>query len=245
MMTIQAAVRRGGRKALLAPRKRNGGGFLSPFCALMALAFTSAALAGGSPCGNPAAGDCLTDNGTPGCDDAICCRAVCSLAPFCCDIGWDITCVNTAETLCTGDPCTLQCEKGDVQEGEPCGDALNDGCNLDPPAFQAIECSQSICGTAWAESDARDTDWYTITTTAKWLCSAITSTMTRSLLNSVSSIPTSYSRTQPSRYCSTSRIYILLTNSWPASPRDHYGTAISSSTRVQRFWQTGIQSTKN
>jgi hypothetical protein len=52
------------------------------------------------------------------------------------------------EVVCTGDP-----------EGEDCGLDLNGGCNSDPPAFGAIACGQTICGTAYADAGTRDTDW--------------------------------------------------------------------------------------
>jgi hypothetical protein len=45
-------------------------------------------------CGNPSAGDCCTANGTIGCSDMICCEAVCSLDPFCCEVEWDENCAT-------------------------------------------------------------------------------------------------------------------------------------------------------
>jgi len=51
-------------------------------------------------CGEPAAGDCCAPNGTPGCDDAVCCRAVCEFDPICCASGWDAVCVNEAASIC-------------------------------------------------------------------------------------------------------------------------------------------------
>ncbi len=50
----------------------------------------------------PNDGDCCTDNGTPGCRDAACCEAVCSLDPRCCDDGWNAECAVTANLLCGG-----------------------------------------------------------------------------------------------------------------------------------------------
>ena len=53
---------------------------------------------GGGPC--PGDGDCCTDNGTPGCDDASCCEAVCAADPFCCETAWDGICKETAKDIC-------------------------------------------------------------------------------------------------------------------------------------------------
>ena len=51
-------------------------------------------------CGEAAAGDCCSPNGTPGCDDSVCCRAVCEFDPVCCASGWDAVCVGEAELIC-------------------------------------------------------------------------------------------------------------------------------------------------
>jgi hypothetical protein len=40
------------------------------------------------------------------------------------------------------------------QEDEPCGERLNDGCNLDEPAFgPKLTCGDTICGTAWTSTE--------------------------------------------------------------------------------------------
>ena len=52
-----------------------------------------------SSCG-PGAGDCLTDNGTPGCEDVSCCAEVCRRDPYCCQVGWDQECVPLANEWC-------------------------------------------------------------------------------------------------------------------------------------------------
>ena len=56
-----------------------------------------------SDCGNPLAGDCFLNNGTPYCDDEDCCLIVCAIDAFCCDVGWDATCVNHANENCKGE----------------------------------------------------------------------------------------------------------------------------------------------
>jgi hypothetical protein len=45
-------------------------------------------------------GDCLADNGTPGCNNQTCCVTVCAIDPFCCDTQWDDLCADSAATEC-------------------------------------------------------------------------------------------------------------------------------------------------
>ncbi|MEE9130401.1 MAG: hypothetical protein V3T84_10305 [Phycisphaerales bacterium] len=52
------------------------------------------------------AGPCDEPNGSPGCEDELCCAAVCKLDNFCCIITWDQTCVDLAITIgCVEEPC--------------------------------------------------------------------------------------------------------------------------------------------
>ncbi|MCZ6445837.1 MAG: hypothetical protein O6758_06605, partial [Planctomycetota bacterium] len=55
---------------------------------------------GGVAGGCPGAGDCCVANGSPGCDDAKCCNAVCAILPGCCFFNWDNFCALVA----AGDP---------------------------------------------------------------------------------------------------------------------------------------------
>jgi hypothetical protein len=60
-------------------------------------------------------------------------------------------------TLC----CPVECPPGAILEGESCGSDANGGCNSIPPAFESIgTAGVEICGTAWADGDIRDTDWF-------------------------------------------------------------------------------------
>ncbi len=54
-------------------------------------------------CGDPSAGSCFENNGTPDCDDPYCCEIVCNQNPFCCNITWDQGCANQAADICPGD----------------------------------------------------------------------------------------------------------------------------------------------
>ena len=70
-----------------------------------------------SVCG-PGNGDCFEANGTPGCDDAACCEAVCDVLPDCCAKVWDGFCAVAAEILCNCDP-------GDAPANDDCVDAID------------------------------------------------------------------------------------------------------------------------
>ncbi len=50
----------------------------------------------GNPFGCPGEGDCCEDNGSAGCDDAECCRAVCAIIPLCCEVTWASVCADLA-----------------------------------------------------------------------------------------------------------------------------------------------------
>ena len=60
----------------------------------------AAALQNCGDCGTTNAGPCATANGTPGCDDADCCAAVCAADPFCCETEWDSQCAAASVSLC-------------------------------------------------------------------------------------------------------------------------------------------------
>jgi hypothetical protein len=58
-----------------------------------------AAFAKPNPFGCPGQGDCCQPTGQPGCNNTDCCRRVCALDPFCCDIAWDSICANEAASF--------------------------------------------------------------------------------------------------------------------------------------------------
>lgn len=51
-------------------------------------------------CGDPLAGSCYTEHGTPNCAVEECCDAVCNLDSFCCTETWDGLCATTALSVC-------------------------------------------------------------------------------------------------------------------------------------------------
>jgi hypothetical protein len=57
-------------------------------------------------------------------------------------------------------PCQVECPSGAGDEGEPCGDDTNGGCNSPIPVFRDITCGETVCGTGWFDGSLRDTDWY-------------------------------------------------------------------------------------
>ena len=81
-------------------------------------------------CGNTTSGFCYLPNGTPGCDNAVCCTAVCVLDSACCEVEWDEACVEIALEICT-----------------QCGDALAGGCfsQTSSPACDDEECCAAVC----------------------------------------------------------------------------------------------------
>ena len=58
----------------------------SVFLAVMAISIPAYA---GGECGGEGTGDCLEPNNTPFCNNAECCKAICAVDPFCCQVRWD------------------------------------------------------------------------------------------------------------------------------------------------------------
>jgi len=90
------------------------------------------------PCQAPEAGPCCQANGSIGCDDVACERAVCAIDPFCCDSEWDGICANEAiEDLlhcactCGAEPAGSCCNANGTPfcNDEACCDAV---CVIDP-----------------------------------------------------------------------------------------------------------------
>lgn len=89
-------------------------------------------------CGGLGSGDCCVANGSPSCNDADCCLAVCAIDPTCCNAGWTDACAASAQVLCPavcGPPAVCVaaalsscCEVND-----------NPGCTAD------VSCCQTVC----------------------------------------------------------------------------------------------------
>ena len=76
-------------------------------------------------CGDPATGDCRAPNGTPFCDDAVCCELVCNLMPYCCEVEWSDNCAGLAEANCV--PRHACCLRGDCIDGLTPDECINRG----------------------------------------------------------------------------------------------------------------------
>lgn len=85
----------------------------------------------------PGRGDCCAVNGSAGCDDPACCDAVCAADPFCCDVTWDMVCVDAAQTLCG------------CAGPETCGVSTAGNCcafgGLSGPGCSDAGCCEAIC----------------------------------------------------------------------------------------------------
>lgn len=66
-------------------------------------------------------------------------------------------------TIDMPEPCSLSAPT--VFESEPCGSAVNDGCN-GAGEYQGISVGSIVGGTLWADADTRDTDFYQFTVAA-------------------------------------------------------------------------------
>jgi hypothetical protein len=49
----------------------------------------------------PGTGNCFAAHTSPGCNNEVCCSAVCAIDPFCCDDHWDNLCADEANEICT------------------------------------------------------------------------------------------------------------------------------------------------
>ncbi len=110
----------------------------------------------GPVCGDPASGDCFIANGTPGCDDADCCNAVCAQDAFCCGTAWDQLCADAAIQICGAASCDCQEEGGlgcaENLDCEACVCGIDDFCcdtewDSVCAGLAANECSDACCST--------------------------------------------------------------------------------------------------
>lgn len=84
-------------------------------------------------CGLSTAGNCFAPHGSPACNDALCCEAVCGVDPFCCEQIWDATCAQLASSQCGG-PGECGSAEGSCYQAHAGG-----GC-------EDAECCEIICG---------------------------------------------------------------------------------------------------
>ncbi|MFO0837990.1 MAG: dockerin type I repeat-containing protein [Phycisphaerae bacterium] len=81
------------------------------------------------------------------------------------DLAMCVDVQTSAASGCAG-PCVVNCPAGSILEGEPCNDSgaggTNNGCSASPALFETVSCGARICGTLWARSGLRDSDWYLV-----------------------------------------------------------------------------------
>lgn len=109
-------------------------------------------------CGDFGAGNPCTEHSNPASENPACCNAVCAQDSFCCDVEWDISCVERAQGIATcgcattcGDPCAGDCCTGHANpscDDETCCDLVCDGddycCTVVWDALCA-ETARSLC----------------------------------------------------------------------------------------------------
>ncbi len=137
--------------------------FVGTLATATTLAVSTASF-GGDVCSS-ATNSCCVAAANPGCSDVDCCNAVCAVDSFCCTVQWDGICAGEAISLCAacGTSCTVDCSSATVEEGEPCGNDDNGGCNNPSDLVSFVDVGDIICGQYWAEGGTRDTDWYEFT----------------------------------------------------------------------------------
>lgn len=95
-------------------------------------------------CGSPLTESCLTVSEAPGCNDAECCDAVCSVDPDCCLTAWDEVCVADLEpTICFG---ACQSGAGSCFTPQP-----NAGCNTRSCCAEVCPRDPYCCRNEWDE----------------------------------------------------------------------------------------------
>ena len=58
-----------------------------------------------------------------------------------------------------------ECNSGDIAETESCGLDENGGCDAASPAYQSINCGETICGSSFRQNNQVDADWYNFSVT--------------------------------------------------------------------------------
>jgi hypothetical protein len=69
-------------------------------------------------CGSPDAGSCFCPHTNFGCNNSGCCRTVCQVDSFCCQVSWDSICANEAKAMCG---CKLDFNNDGVVNGADLG----------------------------------------------------------------------------------------------------------------------------
>ncbi len=80
--------------------------------------------------------------------------------------GWDGESGNGLLSIFEQETCILICPGiGSIQEGEPCGQDINGGCNMINPQYKNVSNGNVLCGNLWSYDGERDTDWFKVVLT--------------------------------------------------------------------------------
>ena len=104
----------------------------------------------------PPADHPCSEAGGPGCTDSACCATVCDFDPFCCEVAWDLACVDSASLLCPPPP---------VPVNDECAGAIAiTGTGVFD--FDLTGATTGIMGPGcWSSTEAMESDvWF------KWTC---------------------------------------------------------------------------
>lgn len=109
--------------------------------------------------------DCLVEgapggNESRGCNNPVCCVAVCNAAPFCCDVLWDAACVNIAANICYPDEPDTRADAGNCLCEHTFDDVPLDcltehglpGCSDGTCSSLVCDCDPLCCRVTWDES---------------------------------------------------------------------------------------------
>jgi hypothetical protein len=116
----------------------------------------------GPACG-PGAGSCFEASKQPGCEDPACCEAVCPGDPFCCEVQWDTSCVEAAQSLCAEPPENDEC-RGAVLVSSGSIEVSNIGATASFPPFPASCGGDSVGSDVWYRVVAPSTATGTVST---------------------------------------------------------------------------------
>jgi hypothetical protein len=130
-----------------------------PFCCLSSWDTACADLATQLPsvcvppvCGDFGSGACCEINGSPACNDAGCCQAVCAEDPFCCEGGWDEQCVFLARTspgCTTVNGCVTGPASCEACAGSCCVANGTPGCDSEPCCTAVCQLDSFCCDNEW------------------------------------------------------------------------------------------------
>ncbi len=97
--------------------------------------------------------DCFTVDPTPTCSDADCCRTICALDPYCCDVEWDSVCVEEGVGICGDGFAACTGATGDCFQGHS---DQSPGCEIQGCCQTVCEQDPFCCVNFWDDFCAQD-----------------------------------------------------------------------------------------